>query len=146
MKITKAIATLIMCFIIGTVISQENKVDKKEETKESYYKKRGMEDAKFEKDYKANTKKEERKFWRDQKAYEKELKTKDEIAYEAYMKGKKDAYLEQRNNCNTHHCSHSYYYHNHADFYYHYEYRSQRRNRTNTNIRVGLPSVRVGLF
>ncbi|WP_232459785.1 MULTISPECIES: hypothetical protein [unclassified Winogradskyella] len=40
---------------------------------------------------KQKQKKEEKKFWKDQKEYEKDLKRRDREAYEAYMQGKTDA-------------------------------------------------------
>ena len=81
-----------------------------------------------------------------QKSYERELKSNDKVAYEAYMQGKKDAYSEQHDYCSNHHCNHSYYYHNHARFYYHYEYRRQPKARSSTSVKVGLPRVKIGLF
>ena len=147
MKIIKTVLFTIAITYFGTVNSQEKKTEAKLETKTTYYQKRAKEDAKFEQEYTAETKKEEKKFWKDQKAYEKELKRKDNEAYEAYMQGKRDAYAEHHNHCNDH-CNHGRYYHNHVTFYYYSEYRRAPRSkpRTRTTIRVGVPSVRVGLF
>ena len=146
MEITKTIFLLLAFSIFGTINSQEKEDKQNEDAKVSYYKKRAKEDAKFEKEFKANTKKEERKFWKHQKSYERELKSNDKVAYEVYMQGKKDAYSEQHDYCSNHHCNHSYYYHNHAKFYYHYEYRRQPKSRSSTSVKVGLPRVKIGLF
>ena len=145
MKTIKIVLSVIAFSFFGIVNSQENKVEEKQESKTSYYEKRAKEDAKFEQQYTAETKKEERKFWKEQKEYEKELKRKDKVAYDAYMQGKKDAYAEHRNHCSNH-CSHGHYYHSHATFYYRYEYRREPRYRSRSSIRVGVPSVRIGLF
>ena len=142
MKTIKIVLSVIAFSFFGIVNSQEKKV---EESKSSYYQKRAKEDAKFEQKFTAKTKKEERKFWKEQKEYEKELKRKDKEAYDAYMQGKKDAYAEHHNHCD-HHCIHGRYYHHHATFYYRYEYRREPRYRSSSTIRVGLPSVRIGLF
>ena len=141
-KRAKKIILFITILTSGFLYSQEDTAIK-EESKSSYYKKRAIEDAKFEQDFKAKTKKEEKQFWKDQKAYEKDLKKRDKEAYNAYMQGKRDAYKEHQNHC-THHCNHGFYYHNHATYYYHYEYRRQPRR--STNIRIGTPRVRIGLF
>ena len=138
--------SVITFLLFGVLNAQEKKEEVSKETKTSYYKKRAKEDAKFEQKYKATSKKDEKKFWKEQKEYEKDLKKKDKLAYEAYMQGKRDAYAEHKTNCN-HHCDHGHYYHSHASFYYHYEYRSKPRYRRNrTTVRLGVPSVRIGLF
>lgn len=115
----------------------------------SYYEKRAKEDAKFEQEFSAETKKEERQFWKEQKQYEKELKRRDREAYEAYMQGKRDAYAEHYHYCRTHSCYHSDYYYHHARFYYHgydyYYYRHpSRRTRISTSVRVTTPRIRLG--
>lgn len=119
------------------------------EEKLSYYEKRAREDAQFEQSQKLENEKEEEEFWEDQKEYEKKLKKRDRKAYKAYMKGKRDAYAEHEQHCDSH-CHHSSRYHYHASFYYHghdhYEYRrSPRRTSVRTNVGIGLPSIRVGL-
>ncbi|MCH3881043.1 MULTISPECIES: hypothetical protein [Tenacibaculum] len=142
-KINLLIITL--CFF-GTSYSQEKEVEKNNESKLSYYEKRGKEDAEFEQKFTTETRSEEKKFWKDQKKYEKELKKKDTETYNAYMQGKKDAYREHQNHCDNH-CNHGYYYHNHATFYYHSEYRRQpRRSSVGTSVRIKSPKVRIGLF
>ena len=145
MKKIKFALTLIFFFYGLNVISQDKKSTKTKEDKKSYYKKRAQEDAKFEQQYKAKTKKEEKQLWKEQKTYEKNLKERDKESYKAYMQGKRDASREHYNHCN-HHCNHGYYYHNHAAYYYHYEYRRQPKSTIRTNVRVGLPRVRIGLF
>ena len=156
MKTLKLIFTVVLFLSTSFVFSQETqersekqsleKVSSEKE-KRSYYKNRAKEDAKFEQEFKGK-KSEERKFWRSQKSYEKELEERDEIAYEAYMQGKKDAYKEHHNNC-TGHCSHGHYYHSHASFYYYGSYRSERkpyRRSSGTTVRIGTPSIRLGIF
>lgn len=148
MKTIKLIATITAFFTFGLLNAQEQKEESsenKELSKTAYYQKRAKEDAKFEQQYEAKSKKEEKKFWKEQKAYEQELKKKDKEAYEAYMQGKRDAYAEHHNHCDSH-CHHGYYYNNHTRYYYSYEYRSQPRYRTRTSVRVGVPRVRIGLF
>ena len=57
---------------------------------------------------KQKQKKEEKKFWKDQKEYEKDLKRRDREAYEAYMQGKTDAQEEHYSHCSDH-CHHSHF-------------------------------------
>ena len=122
--------------------------------KESYYQNRALEDAKYEQEFKAENKTKDQAFCDEQKEYEKELKRSDRKAYRAYMQGKKDAYAEHHEHCNSH-CNHSdyyYYYYGQARFYY-YDYdnrpyyrTSSSRNTMSTGVRVNTPSVRLGLF
>ncbi|MFD1163914.1 hypothetical protein [Hwangdonia seohaensis] len=125
-------------------VSNETKMDKK-----SYYQKRAQEDAKFEQEFSAKTEAEEEAFWKEQKAYEKDLKRRDRKAHKAYMKGKRDAYAEHYEHCN-HHCHHSDYYYHHATVYYyrydgHYSHRYPRRNTVTTRINVSTPRIGLGL-
>lgn len=143
MKTLHLLVSAILFFLVTFSYSQDKK------SKESYYTSRAKEDAKFEQSFKTSSKSDEKKFWKEQKEYEKNLKEKDEIAYNAYIKGKQDAYKEHHEYCNENHCHHSKYYHYHADFYYYGEYNYQRRTykrSTNTNIKVKIPSVRLGIF
>ncbi|MFV9550166.1 hypothetical protein [Algibacter sp. PT7-4] len=150
----KTIKTSIFILAIGlsftinaqdTEVKSETKIDKK-----SYYEKRAAEDAKYEQQFKAESEKESKAFWNEQKAYEKDLKKKDRQAYKAYMKGKRDAYAEHYNHCNSH-CHHEHSYYNHAAYYYYrydnYYYNRYPRRSTsiNTNVRLNTPRVRVGL-
>jgi Ni/Co efflux regulator RcnB len=94
-----------------------------------------------------NDSKIEKKFWKEQKAYEKELSKRDEVAHKAYMQGKRDAYAEHDKHCENH--NHGYYYRHHVSYYYyndhHYERRSYRKpNRTRINVRT--PSISLGIF
>jgi len=146
MKTLKLIFTVVIFLSASFIFSQEAKEPSGKE-KNDYYQKRAKEDAKFEQNFKGE-KSEERKFCRAQKAYEKDLEQKDEIAYNAYMQGKKDAYSEHHEHC-TNHCNHGYYYQSHARFYYYGSYRYERRpNRrsSGTSIRVRTPSIRLGVF
>lgn len=149
MKTIKTILALFFLGTIGTVQAQENNVQA--ETKITYYQQRGAEDAKFEMEFTAKTKAEEKAFWKEQKEYEKELKKKNRKGYRAYMARKKEAYTEHYYHCNEH-CHHNNSFYNHAAFYY-YQYdrpnyqRVPTRTSVNTQIGVGVPvpSVRLGL-
>ena len=145
MKATKLVRTVFLCMIASVSYAQELK---KDSIKERYYKQRAQEDAKFEQRSKARSKSEDKKFWKEQKEYERKLEKRDEVAYKAYLKGKKDAYTEHAENCNTH-CNHSRYYHDHAAYYYHGFYSYERRPRgrsTRTRVIVRAPSIRLGIF
>jgi len=148
LKTTALVLTLSFSFVLQaqeSVESNKTKVDKK-----SYYQQRAKEDAKYEQQFTAENKDEEEAFWEEQKAYESELKRKDRSAYRAYMQGKKDAYAEHYEHCDTH-CHHGYHYYHHASFYY-YRYDNYYYNRypnrgtsVNTRVRLNTPRVRVGL-
>ncbi|SFW15441.1 hypothetical protein [Cellulophaga fucicola] len=143
----KKLHFLLPAFIIVmsfTVTAQEKKTTEKE--KLSYYEQRAKEDAAYEQSTEVVTEGEE-EFWEEQKAYEKDLKKRDRKAYRAYMKGKRDAYAEHAEHCDSH-CHHSNYYHSHATFYYSYNnYRREPRRSTvvRTNVGIGIPKVRIGL-
>jgi hypothetical protein len=130
-------------------VLQETKVNTKQE-KLSYYEQRGAEDANYEVQFKAGSKRGEESFWQEQKQYERNLKEDNRRAYRAYMQGKKDAYAEHHYRCDGHHY-HSDSFYQHAEFYY-YQYdrriyeRSPRRSSANTQIGVRAPSVRLGIF
>ena len=151
MKILKSIAFIAaLSFSLAaqaqeTEVSNDASIDQK-----SYYQKRALEDAKYEQQFKAETKADEEVFWKDQKNYEENLKREDRKAYRAYMKGKKDAYASHYDHCGNH-CHHSDNYYHHASFYYygyhgHYNERYPRRSSVGTSVRIRTPSVRVGLF
>jgi hypothetical protein len=130
-------------------VSHETEVNTKQE-KVSYYEQRGAEDAKHELQFKAESKRGEESFWKEQEQYERDLKEDNRRAYRAYMQGKKDAYAEHHYDCDGHHY-HSDSFYQHAGFYY-YEYdrrnyeRSPRRSSSDIQIGVSTPSVRLGLF
>ncbi|WP_158841459.1 hypothetical protein [Polaribacter sp. L3A8] len=147
MKAIKSIFTIII-FISASFISAQDSEKMSKEEMRNYYKVRAKEDAKFEQDFKAASKADEKKFWKEQKEYEKGLEERDHVAYNAYMQGKKDAYSEHYEHCNNH-CEHSRHYHYYANFYYNGYYKNERRHykrTTNTSIKIGTPSVRLGLF
>jgi hypothetical protein len=151
MKLIKALGFILLMGVSFISNAQEsNNSDQKIIDKESYYQKRASEDAKYEQQFKAETKAEEEAFWKEQKTYESNLKKEDRKAHKAYIKGKKDAYANHYEHCN-HHCNHSPYYYNHASFYY-YRYdgdryeRYPRRNTMSIGTRVNTPSVSLGLF
>lgn len=147
MKTIKLIFTVIIFISGGLAFSQEKEKVSKEEL-QSYYQNRAEQDAKFEQNFKAASKSEEKDFWKAQKQYEKDLKEKDRIAHKAYMKGKSDAYAEHYENCNEQ-CHHSRYYHSHVNFYYHssyyYERRPYRRS-TQTRVHIRTPKISLGIF
>ncbi|TDQ32535.1 hypothetical protein [Zeaxanthinibacter enoshimensis] len=127
----------------STAVAQEQT----EEDRLSYYEQRGREDAAYEQTLNTKEEADEADFWEDQEAYEKELKSRDSKAHRAYMRGKRDAYKEHYAHCD-HHCHHGSHYYSHASFYYHGYYRSYdrpSRTRINTGVRIGTPSVRIGL-
>jgi hypothetical protein len=113
----------------------------------SYYEQRAKEDAAYEQSLAMENESDEEDFWGDQKQYEKDLKKRDKEAYKAYMKGKRDAYAEHARHC-SHRCYHSDHYYHHASFYYNYQeyHYPSRRSTIRTGIRVGAPSLRVGIF
>ncbi|WP_248722239.1 hypothetical protein [Seonamhaeicola sp. ML3] len=149
----KTLKTSIFIIVLGLSIStfaQESQKDSTHVDKTSYYQKRAHEDAKFEQHFVAENESEEKEFWSEQKAYERDLKKRDKKAYKAYMQGKKDAYAEHYEHCNNH-CHHSDHYYHHATFYYYrydgyYNRYPSRGSSINTNIRLNAPNVRVGLF
>ena len=147
MKTIKSFFTIIIFISATFIFSQEAKKTSKEDLK-SYYQKRASEDAKFEQNFKATSKSEERKFWKEQKDYEEDLKEKDSIAHEAYMNGKRDAYAAHSENCNNH-CDYSRYYHSHVVLYYQASYRQERRpyrRSTETKVQIRMPRVSLGIF
>ena len=88
MKATKLILAITLLFASAISYGQNQEKDSII-GKEDYYKERAKEDAKFEQEFNSKSKSEDKSFWKDQRAYEKELKKKDEVAHEAYMQGKK---------------------------------------------------------
>lgn len=152
----KTIQTLFLVFAFGLITNiqaQPTKVEYKSQVavlqNSSYYQQRAIEDARHEQAFRASSKKEERAFWKEQKEYEKNLKSQNSRSYSVYIEAKNDAYAAHYQDCNGT-CHHSDYYYQHAGYYY-YEYRQPRYNtatRTtiNTHIGVSTPSVRLGLF
>jgi hypothetical protein len=152
----KTIQTLFLVFAFGlltNIQAQATKVNYKSQLavrqNTSYYQQRAREDAQYEQQFRAGSKKEERAFWKEQKEYEKNLKSQDRRSYRVYIEAKNDAYAAHYHNCNAT-CHHSDYYYHNAGYYY-YEYRQPRYNKAtratiNTNIGVSTPSVRLGLF
>ncbi|WP_345005538.1 hypothetical protein [Snuella lapsa] len=150
--------TLLIPFIFSSMIYaqkeetsnevKETSASESKADKDSYYKRRALEDAKYEQQFKADNEANELAFWEDQKAYEEELKARDRKAYRAYMRRKRKAYAEHYGHCD-HHCHHSDRYYHHATFYYYgynrYHYGSYPRSST-TRVSIGTPKVRLGLF
>jgi|TARA_B110000285_G_C15133505_1_gene625259 hypothetical protein len=144
MKTTRLLLTAILCGAINFSYAQGYEKDTLL-GKENYYTKRAKEDAKFEQGLNSKSKSEDKKFWKEQKQYERELKKRDEIAHSAYMKGKKDAYAVHSAHCNNH-CNHGYYYQYHANYYYHSNYRYERRyHRSPKRTSITLRTPRIGL-
>lgn len=147
MKTIKTIAALCFLGAITTLQAQQSSVKSETNIKAiSYYQQRGAEDARFEMAFEAKTKDEQKAFWKEQKAYEKELKERNRKAYRAYIASKKEVYVEHYSHCDAH-CHHDDYFYNHAGFYY-YQYdrpnyqRTPGRTSVNTQIGVGVPAVR----
>ncbi|MGO4819564.1 hypothetical protein [Flavobacterium sp. W22_SRS_FP1] len=154
MKTRKTILAILFIGTLASLNAQEAKSEtevKTNEEKRSYYEQRGAEDANYELEFKAKSKRGEESFWNDQENYERELKEDNRRAYRAYMQGKKDAYAEHHDDCNGHHY-HSDSFYQHAGFYYYeydrrsYERRPSRGSSVNPQIGVSAPSVRLGLF
>ncbi|MAY86522.1 hypothetical protein ACH3O9_06070 [Leeuwenhoekiella sp. A16] len=123
--------------------AQESGDDKKM----AYYEQRAKQDAAFERSYKAESEAEEEAFWKEQHKYEENLKKEDEVAYKAYMRGKRDAYKEHKKHCD-HHCHHSEHYYSEASFYYYSNnrsyYKPAPRSTIRTDVRINTPNVRIG--
>jgi hypothetical protein len=155
MKTMKALFAVLFLGTIATMQAQDASV--KNETrintnadKIAYYQQRGAADAKFEIAFEAKSKAEEKDFWKEQKAYEKELKKKNRTAYHAYFAGKQDAYREHHYHCDAH-CHHNDSFYSQAGFYYddydqHNYQRTPSSTTVNTQIGVRTPSVRLGVF
>lgn len=147
MKMIKTLITIIFLGTITAVHAQGSSVES--ETKITYYQQRGTEDAKFELSFQGKTKAEETAFWKEQKAYEKELKKKNRKAYRAYIASKKETYAAHHYDCDAH-CHHSNAFYTQARYYY-YGYddpgyqRTPTRTSVNAQIGVRTPSVRLGL-
>lgn len=146
MKKIQFLSLVSLLFISAGVVAQEEETIENE--KLSYYEQRAIEDAKYEQTQQLDEDEEE-EFWEGQKVYERKLKKRDKRAYKAYLKGKRDAYAEHREHCNSH-CHHSGHYHSQASFYYYNnanygERRPHHRTTVRTAIGVRMPSVRIGL-
>ncbi|MFV8357159.1 hypothetical protein ACNQGB_13345 [Flavobacterium sp. XS1P32] len=155
MKTIKSLLILLFLGIIATAHAQEASV--KSETninvntdKITYYQQRGREDATYELTFTAQTKAEEKAFWKEQKEYEKELKKKNRKAYQAYIASKEDVYTTHHSHCDSH-CQHSDAFYGHAGFYYYeYDQKNYQRRPSTTSVRtqigVRAHSLRLGLF
>jgi hypothetical protein len=147
MKITRQLLTTLLVITISFSYGQGQEKDTIV-GKENYYNKRAKEDAKFEQEFTATSKAEDKKFWKEQKQYEKELKKRDQVAHKAYMKGKRDAYAEHSDHCNSY-CNHGYYYQYHVNYYYHSNYRYERtynRRPNRTRVQISTPSIGFRIF
>ncbi|MFV5686135.1 hypothetical protein ACM55I_11880 [Flavobacterium sp. GB2R13] len=154
MKTIKTLFAILFLGTIATVQAQETRVESESSInsnpdKITYYQQRGSQDANYELTFKAKTKAEEKAFWKEQKAYEKDLRKKNRKAYQAYIASKQDVYTTHYSHCDAH-CHHSDSFYGHAGFYY-YEYDQRNYQRTpsntsvNTQIGVRAPSIRLGL-
>ena len=146
--------TMVMIITVSSVQAQKNETRPTTENskdKMTYYQKRAKEDAVYEQRFEAASEEENEAFWDEQESYEKDLKKRDRKAYRAYMKGKRDAYQEHYEHCDSH-CHHDAHYYHHASFYYygyrnHYYYdRYPRGSSIHTRVRIGAPSVRLGIL
>ncbi|WP_026808876.1 hypothetical protein [Arenibacter latericius] len=146
MKRIKYLPLFGLLIVSVCLFAQKEKTTKNKDL--SYYEQRAIEDAKYEQTQNLDEDEEE-EFWEDQKEYERNLKKRDRRAYRAYLKGKRDAYAEHRQHCDSH-CHHSRHYHSHASFYYynnaHYsDRRPYNRTTISTGVGIRMPSIRVGL-
>ena len=154
MKTIKAIVFILFFTFLTNLNAQEAKVNANTQVaindNASYYQQRGMEDARYELQFEAKNKAEEREFWSEQKKYETNLKKKNRVAYKVYIESKRNSYAAHYDHCNDH-CHHSEYWYQHAGYYYS-EYREPRyessmpATRVNTQVGVGLPRVQLGIF
>jgi hypothetical protein len=154
MKTVKVAIIITVFAFLQNVSAQEAKASTNDsvQTKHSvsYYEERGAQDALYELNFESKTKSEDRAFWNEKQAYEKELKRNNRRAYRSYLQGKRDGYAAHYDHCDSH-CHHSDYWYQHADYYY-YRYRQPRyedrssRTSVNTQIGVSAPRVRLGLF
>lgn len=154
MKTTKIILIVLFFPFLTYLNAQEAKVSSNAQVtindNASYYQQRGMEDARYELQFKTKNKDEERAFWSEQKKYERNLKKENRIAYKVYIESKRNSYAAHYDHCNDH-CYHSDYWYQHAGYYYS-DYRQPRyenrlpATRVNTQVRVGLPRVQLGVF
>jgi hypothetical protein len=153
MKTIQSLFLVLALSLITSIQAQATKVEYKSQVavkqNNSYYQQRAREDAQLEQEFKANSKKEERAFWKEQKEYEKNLKSQDRRAYRVYIEAKNDAYASHYHNCDGT-CHHSDFYYQNAGYYYS-AYRQPRYSGTstratiNTNIGISTPAVRLGL-
>jgi hypothetical protein len=97
----------------------------------SYYQQRAREDAQYEQQFRAGSKKRRTSFLEGTKEYEKNLKSQDRRSYRVYIEAKNDAYAAHYHNCNAT-CHHSDYYYHNAGYYY-YEYRQPRYNKATSD-------------
>ena len=154
MKTIQALFLLSALSLYSNIEAQATKVNATSQVEikqnSSYYQQRAREDAQHEQEFKAKSKKEERAFWKEQKEYEKNLKSENRRAYKVYIEAKNDAYATHYHSCNGD-CYHSDYYYQNAGYYY-YGYREPRYHNTssrttiNTNVGVSTPRVKLGLF
>lgn len=149
MKFLKTTLLVALTGLSFSIQAQNKEVDSTTAVdKNTYYRERAKEDAKFEQQFEAKSKAEDEAFWEEQEDYENNLKRRDRKAYRAYMKGKRDAYAEHYKHCEHHHHSDAYY--SHATFYYYrYNdpyYRPYHSRSYGTSVRVNTPSLRVGIF
>lgn len=126
--------------------SQENKTDR-EQTQLFSYELKAKEDADYEHSIFFNNVEDEKDFWNDQKRYEKDLRKYDKEAYNAYMKGKSNAYAAHAEHCGQY-CHHSDQYYRHAHLYYSYsEYHPTRKRMVGlTGVRIASPRIGFSIF
>ncbi|WP_340066432.1 hypothetical protein [Ascidiimonas aurantiaca] len=148
MKLTSITGILLFILFWSPAVFAQSAEEPSPQDKTSYYENRAREDAAFEQRFSAKSEEEEDKFWKEQKAYEKNLKKRDRKAYRAYMRGKRAAYREHIEHCDAH-CHHSAFYYEHASFYYHgyhgYGRRYPATHGVRARVRLGTPAIRIGL-
>ncbi|MBO0331195.1 hypothetical protein [[Muricauda] lutisoli] len=106
-----------------------------------FYEKQAWKDAHQEQSTTFSSLEDEKDFWKDQNRYEKDLKTKDDLAYNSYMVAKRAAYSEHAKTCGNH-CAHSYYYYERASIYFSFEINENfSREAIGTLVQVASPRI-----
>nr|WP_297786850.1 hypothetical protein [uncultured Allomuricauda sp.] len=106
-----------------------------------FYEKQAWKDAHQEQSTTFSSLEDEKDFWQDQNRYEKDLKTKDNIAYNIYMTAKRKAYSEYAETCGND-CRHSDYYYEQASKYFTYkESENFSREAIGASVQVASPRI-----
>ncbi|MFD2100550.1 hypothetical protein [Flagellimonas iocasae] len=136
------IPLLIFCFSDNTFAQHDQ--DGSGEEKRIFFGELAQRDAVHEQSLISYNKEDELDFWRDQERYEKDLQEHHHVAYNAYMEGKKEAYLDHAKLCGDK-CTHSDSYFERAYFYYSYE-QPDIKNTVSTIMGVQIPSIGDNIF
>ncbi len=106
-----------------------------------FYENQAWKDAHQEQSTSFSSLEDEKDFWQDQNRYEKDLKTKDNLAYHSYMIAKRAAYSKHAETCENH-CTHSDYYYEQASIYFTYKNNENfSREAIGTLVQVASPRI-----